>query len=149
MFKKLFKKGTESTINTKKIIVPCTCDAGNENCDLILQLRKHQGLRNEIKNEIQTLDKGGHELINHFINFLEELKKNGLPMDCFNKWFPNEMIVQAIENTISKCPSAEIFRITQELQTYKNRADIICEKQRALKAVEDDIEKIKTELGIE
>lgn len=151
MFKRLFKKNTESTENTEEVIIPCACEGEREHCDLILQLRKYQDLRKDIKNEIEILEKDSWELICHFIVFLKKLEKNGLRMDKWGQWdwLSPDRSESIIKRTIEDYSSDDIFRITEELRTYKNKKDIICEKQRALKAVEDDIKNIKTKLGID
>lgn len=146
MFKNLFKRKVE----VKEIAIPCTCESNNEHCDLILQLRKCQDLRKEIKNEIEVLDNNNHELISNFICFLKTLESNGLRLNPCDKWMSRDDVDTCIiEFTIDGYSSTDIFRMTEELRTYKNKADIICEKQRALKSVEDDIKKIKSKLGIE
>lgn len=149
MFKWLSKKNTESATDLKEIIVPCACDNGNEHCDLVLQLRKCQDLKKMISQEIETLNKSGHELIKHFINFLYEFEKRGLQIGSFNARSTSERNIGIIEWTLQELSSTDIFRITEELKTYKNKNDIICEKRRTLKAVEDDIKNIKAKLGIE
>lgn len=153
MFKRLFKKNTESTVNTEEIVVPCNCDGENEYCDLVLRLRECQSLKNEIEKEVEMLRNNDLELIQYFINFLQKLEDNGLYLNKHNKWFDNYydsyMLFSIIENTISEYSSAYIYRMTEELKTCKNKADIICEKQRALRAVEDSIKDIKSKLGIE
>ena len=152
MFKKLFKKNTESTTNTRKVIVPCDCDNGNEHCDLILQLRNCQDLKKTISNEIEILEKDSYELLVNFTNFLYELENRGLligRVGHMERHMTSDRNIGVIKWVISECSSADIFRITEELKTYKNKDDIICEKQRALKAVEDEIKNIKTKLGIE
>lgn len=150
MLKKLFKKEPEKDI--VKVAVPCACDGDNEHCDLISRLRKHQDLRKEIKNEIETLN-NSRGVIYGFIGFLKELERNGLYMDVYNKYITNSCNdsynIRIIESVIDSYSSADIFRITEELRTYRNKMDIIREKQRALKAVEDDIKIIKSKLGIE
>lgn len=147
MFKSLFKRDIEA----KEVVVPCTCESDNEHCDLILQLRKCQDLRKGIKNEIEVLNNKNHELIFNFIGLLKTLETNGLRMDTYHGWLNKNIIdgSHIIEFTIDAYSSADIFRITEELRTYKNKANIICEKQRALKAVESDISDIKSKLGIE
>lgn len=147
MFKNLFKRD----MKVKEVPVPCTCEGDNEHCDLILRLRKCQDLRKGIENEIEVLDNKNHELVFNFIGLLKTLEANGLRMDAYHGWLANDICYcnRIIEFTIDGYSSADIFRITEELRTYKNKADIICEKQRALKAVEDDINKIKSKLGIE
>lgn len=149
MFKKLFKKNAESTKNVKEVVVPCVCDGDNEHCDLILQLRKYQDLRKEIKDEIEILNKSGQESLAHTIRFLEELEANGFHMNRLDRWVNCESNIFILEAIIDKHSSGDIFRMAEELKTYRNKTDIICEKQRALKAVEDDIKKIKSKLGIE
>lgn len=149
MFKRLFKKNVDIPVNTKEIIVPCTCEGNNDNCDLILQLRKCQDLRNNIQNEIQILDSDSNGLLCNFMNLLKSLKRNGLYMDKYDAWQFDDMDMCIIKRTVNQYSSADIFRITEELKTYKNKDDIICEKQRALKVVEDNIKNIKTKLGIE
>ena len=149
MFKNLFKKSVESTTNIKEAIVPCVCNGDNEHCDLVLKLRKCQDLKKAISQEIEILNKDNHELLNHFIDFLYEFSKRGLPLDSFSPRLTSERNIGIIEWTLHEHSSADIFRITEELKTYKNKDDIICEKQRTLKAVEDDIKNIKAKLGIE
>ena len=139
----------KSTEDANKVVVSCTCEGNNEHCDLILQLRKHQDLEKKIKNEIETLNKDGRALICDFINFLKKLEENGLYMGGYNNWMSYERNIHIVQSTIQEYSSVDIFRITEELKTYKNKDDIVCEKQRVLKAVEDDIKNIKSKLGIE
>lgn len=146
MFKSLFKKKVEHTTNTKEVAIPCSCDRNNEHCDLILRLHKCQDLRNNIQNEIETLNKNSYELISNFTNFIRRFDEYGF---YFGRYVSLEKSVEIIEWIIKEYSSADIFRITEELRTYKSKEDIISEKRRALKAVEDDIEKIKAKLGIE
>lgn len=149
MFKKLFKKNAESnTEHIKEVTTPCACEGSSEHCDLVLQLRKKQALKKNIKDEIDVLNRNGVELINNFANFLYEFENHGLEMGHLRILTP-ERYFKIIERTIQEHSSADIFRITEELRTYKNKEDIISEKQRALKAVEDDIKNIKSKLGIE
>ena len=149
MFRDLFKKNTKSTEIIKEVAIPCSCDRNNEHCDLVLQLRKCQDLRNNIQNEITTLSENSRELISKFIYFLKALEKSGLRMGGYDEWMVNEHSIRIVEYILHEYSSADIFRMTEELRTYKNKDDIICEKQKSLKAVEDDIEKIKAKLGIE
>lgn len=146
MFKRLFKRNTESTINTKEVVIPCACDRENEHCDLILKLREKQLLRKDIENKIDALNRDGNELL-----FNKTLENEGFIMDkdTYKSIAYNERSAYILKYVIDKCSSADIFRITEELRTYRNKADIISEKQRALKAVEDDIKNIKSKLGIE
>lgn len=144
MFGKLFKNKTNTDTN-----VPCTCDIGNEHCDLILQLREHQDLRKKIKNEIEMLNKSSYELLPSFINFLKTMTEYGARIDGFYNDCFTQRNVSAIERTIYDCSFSDIWTMTEELKRYKNKSDIICGKQRELKAVEDNIEKIKSKLGIE
>lgn len=148
MFKKLFKKNTESTKDTKKVVIPCTCDKDNEHCDLILQLRNCQDFKKRIEDEIKMLD-DGRELLNYTINFLKKLEENGLHMSRINSYMNYDASIYVIKDTIDNYSSDDIFRITEELKTYRNKVDIICEKQRTLKLVKDDIKNIKIKLGIE
>ena len=88
----------------------------------------------------------------NFINFLYELENRGLligHVGYMERHMTSDRNIEVIKWVVSEYSSADIFKITEELKTYKNKDDIICEKQRVLKAVEDDIEKIKTKLGIE
>lgn len=149
MFKKLFKKNTKSTEIIKEVVMPCSCNRNNEHCDLVLKLRECQDLKNKIKNEITTLSENSRELISKFIYFLKALEESGLRMGSYDKWMFNEHSIRIVEYTLHEYSSADIFRITEELRTYKSKEDIISEKRRALKAVEDDIKNIKSKLGIE
>lgn len=149
MFKRLFKKKSEPLSNMNEVTIPCACDRDNEHCDLILQLRKCQDLRKRIKDEIEIFDKDNCELLDNFFNFLKKLELSNFRMNSYNGWIENERNFQSLKYTIDLCSSGDIFRMTEELKTYKNKTDIVCEKQRALKAVEDDIKNIKTKLGIE
>lgn len=149
MFKRLFKKKSEPSSNIKKVTIPCPCDRDNEHCDLIIQLRKCQDLRDKIKNEIEVLDEDSFKLLVNIADFIYEFENHGLQLGSFGRCMTSERNVGIIKHTLSEYSSADIFRIIEELKTYKNTEDIICEKQRALKAVENDIKNIKTELGIE
>ena len=146
MFKK-FSKIKENTESIEFTITPCVYGGNSEHCDLIVKLREYQSLRTEIKNQIDYLSKEGFESLNHFFGFLEKLETNGFRMngDCTR----NCHNTCVLEHTINEYSSADMWRITEELKTYRNKKDIICEKQRALKAVEDDIANIKFKLGIE
>lgn len=149
MFKRLFKKNVKSnTEHIKEVATPCACEGSNEHCDLVLQLRKCQDLKRMISNKIEILDKDNHKLLNDFVNFFYEFENHGLEMGYFKTLTP-EKYLRAVEWTIQEYSSADIYRITEELRTYKNKELIIREKQRALKAVEDDIKNIKYKLGIE
>lgn len=148
MFGSLFKNKTNTNVEpTEFAITPCVYGGDSEHCDLIVKLREYQSLRTEIKNQIDYISKGSYESLNHFISFLEKLETNGFRMNgncainCHN--------ICMLERTINEHSSADMWRITEELKTYRNKKDIICEKQRALKAVEDDISNIKAKLGIE
>lgn len=151
MFNNLFKRTIKENEVENEIISSCACENNNEHCDLILQLRKCQDLRKVIKNEIEVLEDNSDGLIFNFIGLLKNLEANGLRMDAHNKWLDTDIYCcnKIVELTIDRYSSADIFRITEELKTYKNKADIICEKRRALKVVEDDIRKIKSKLDIE
>ena len=135
MFKKLFKKKAKSSTN----ITPYVCSKDNE---LLLQLRKCQDLKKTISQEIENFSKDNHELFSYFANFFSEL------VTRVNSYEP-EREMYIINRTIQERSSAEIFKIAEDLKAYKDKDDIIHEKRRALKAVEDDIERIKAELGIE
>ena len=146
MFENLFKNKTNAEA-TEFTITPCVYGKDSEHCNLIVKLREYQSLRTEIKNQIDCLSKEGFESLNRFFSFLEKLETNGFRMNgnctinCHN--------ICVLEHTINEYSSADMWRITEELKTYRNKKDIICEKQRALKAVEDDISDIKSKLGIE
>lgn len=151
MFKNLFKKNAKPTVNTNEVIVPCACEENNEHCDLIFQLRKKQALRKDIKDEISALNKDNSEPIFNFVDFLKTLERAGYVMDRNTRYSTvfYEANIDILRHIINGYSSADIFRITEELKTCKNKENIICEKQRALKAVEDDIKNIKIKLGIE
>lgn len=152
MFRSLFKKNKKSTEIIKEVAASCVCDGGNEHCDLILKLRECQDLKKVISREIEILEKDSHELLVNFINFLYELENRGLligQVGYMERHITSERNIGVVKWVISEHSSADIFRITEELKTYKNKDDIICEKRRVLKAIEDDIENIKDKLGIE
>lgn len=147
MFENLFKNKA-NTEATEYTITPCSCDNDNECCDLILQLRRYQDFEKEIKNQIDCLSSDSHKSLDYFIQFLRKLENNGFRMNgndivdcCHNRC--------VLGHTINEYSSADIWRITEELKTYRNKEDIISEKQRALKVVENDISNIKAKLGIE
>ncbi len=143
-----FKNKTNAE-QTEYTITPCIYGKDSEHCDLIIQLRKCQDLRKEIKEQIEYLSKGGYESLSYFMNFLVKLEDNGFKMNGFNSCVTSYTDKLILERTINEYSSADMWRITEELKTYRNKKDIICEKQRALKAVEDDISNIKFKLGIE
>lgn len=158
MFKKLFKKNAKSnTEHIKEVAVPCVCEGSNEHCDLVLQLREKQVLRKNIEDEIDALNKDGAESMFNFVKFLKALENAGFIMEKhiynYNIYGYNydydKRNMRILERAIQEHSSVDIFRITEELRTYKNKELIISEKQRALKAVEDDIKNIKSKLGIE
>ena len=66
-----------------------------------------------------------------------------------NRCMTSERSVEIVKWVIGEYSSADIFRMTEELRTYRNKEDIINEKQRYLRAIEDDIKDIKSKLGIE
>ena len=148
MFGRLFKNKT-NTEAAEFTITHCVCGGDSERCDLIIQLRKCQDLRKEIKGQIEALNKDGCELLANFMDFLKRVGVHGARIDGFHDNYFVDRNMKAIERTICDCSYGYIFRMTEELKTYRNKADIISEKQRALKAVEDDISDIKFKLGIE
>lgn len=145
---KVFKRLFNNKTNTEPI-VPCTCNGGNEHCDLILQLREYQDLRKKIKKEIEMLNKNGRESIVYLIKFLRKLEKNNFRMHPLDDCSVSNYSLNILERTIHECSSDDIFIMTEELKRYRNKADIICEKQRELKTVEDNINNIKSKLGID
>lgn len=157
MFKRLFKKNVKSnTEHIKEVAIPCVCEGNNEHCDLVLKLREKQALKKEIEDKINAFNKDNSELIN-FFKFLKALENKGFIMEehiyNYNIYGYNydydKKNMRILEWTIQEHSSADIFRIIEELRTYKNKELIIREKQRALKVVEDDIKNIKSKLGIE
>ena len=150
MLKNLFKKNTKSIENIEKVVIPCTCEGNNEHCDLILQLRKCQDLQKKIQNEIEIFNKDSDESLRNFIDFLYKLENRGLYLgNYYGRHVISERNIGVVKWVLQEYSSADIFRITEELKTYKYKDDIISEKQRALKAVKDDIKNIKIKLGIE
>lgn len=148
MFENLFKNKVNAE-TTEFTITPCVYGGDSEHCDLIIQLRKCQDLRKEIKGQIEELNKGGHESLCYFMNFLCKLEDNGFKMTGFLNCCDSHYNISTLERTINECSAADLWRMTEELKTYRNKADIIYEKNRALRAVEDDITNIKLKLGIE
>lgn len=143
MFKKLFKKKVESSTNIKEIATPYVCDRDSE---LILQLRKCQDLKKMLNHEIEILNKDNLETLRYFADLLHGLVRR---VDSCNPQLTSERNMRIINYTIQELSSAEIFKIAEDLTAFKEKDDIICEKEKALKAVENDIKKIKAELGIE
>ena len=154
MFKKLFKKNAKSnTEHIKEVAVPCVCEGNNEHCDLVLKLREKQALRKEIEEKINIFNKNDSELIN-FFKFLKALENKGFAMEkglygwdvygCYN-----QKHMSILKYVIDECSSADIFRITEELKSYKTNTYVIAEMKRTLKVTKDDIEEIKSKLGIE
>ena len=137
----LFKKN--------KIAAPCACEGNNENCDLVLSLREKQKLSKQIKDEITTLDKKCCGLIRDFVNFIIALQSNGYHMDVdyVNRYVNTHEHI--IEYTINEYASADILKIAEGLLAYTNNKNLIAEKQKALKVIEDEIKDIKSKLGIE
>ena len=152
MFKNLFNKNTKSTEDIKEIVVPCYCDAGNDNCDLVLKLREKQALKKEIEDKINTFNKDNSELIN-FFKFLKALDNKGFAMEKglygYDVYGYSKRNMSILKYVIDECSSTDIFRITEELKTYKTNTYVIAEMKRTLKATEDDIKNIKSKLGIE
>lgn len=141
-------KNKTNTETAEFTIAPCIYGKDSEHCDLIIKLRELQNLRKEIKNQIEELSKGGYESLNHFVNFLSKLDDNGFRMNGYD-YVNSHHNMCKLEHTINEYSSADFWRITEELKTYRNKTDIISENQRALKAVEDDISDVKFKLGIE
>ena len=154
MFDWLFKnkQDTKSETIITKITLPCVCESGNsEQCDLILQLRKYQDIESKLNKEIEMLDKDSDELIFNFIGLLKSLERNGLIMGGYysvNNYLDCSLSRHTIKETINKYSSADIFRITEELRTHKNKEDIMVEKIKCLKEIQNKIKEIKDKLGI-
>ena len=148
-----FKK--EQSVNKEKvavkIVVPCVCESNDgEQCDLISQLREYQKIEKELLKEIELLDRNSIELIFNFVGFLKKLEDNGLVMNNhYGSRIDSYYSSCIVRDTISKYSSADIFRITEELRTYKNKDNIIVEKKRVLIEIQDKIKSIKDKLGIE
>ena len=123
----------------------------NEHCDLVLQLREKQALKKDIEDKIYALNIDSMPPLFNFVDFLRTLERNGFVLDRNTRHSIvfKDTNIDILKHTIRQYSSADIFRITEELKTYGNKADIINEKRRALKTVKDDIKDIKSKLGIE
>lgn len=136
MFNKLFNKNT----------VPCACEGNSEHCDLIIQLREKQAVSKGIKDEIETLNKNRQKSLNDFVDFLKVIDSVCTYRECrWDDYFREDIL----EQVINKDSFANIIKVIDALSTYKNNMCLIAEKQKVLKAVEDDIKEIKSKLGIE
>ena len=146
------KQNEEPEKVVSKIVVPCVCESNSsEHCDLILKLRELQKIEKELKKEIETMDKDVYELMFNFIGFLKTLEDNGYVMNDSRGWrIPdNYFCSEIIKRTIRDYSYDDIFRITEELRVYKNKENILIEKQRVLKEIKNKIKDIKDKLGIE
>ena len=123
--------------------VPCACDANNEYCDLISRLSELQKTEKELKEEIETLSKDRDKLILNFTEFIELLDKYGYRYN-----FNDRLLFHIVKDAVDACSSADIFRIAEELKTYKDKSEIIIEKEMCLKTISNEIKDIKDNLGI-
>lgn len=153
MFERFFKK--EQNVEPEKIkeevIIPCACDFGNnEHCDSISKLRDLQKMERDLKKDIDMMEKDSSMLIFNFVGLLKSLESNGLIMnDEYGCSIDNGYFACIVKETISNYSYDDIFRITEELRIYKNKDNIIIEKEKILTGIQKQIKDIKDKLGIE
>lgn len=152
---KWFKKeqSAEPEKVVAKIVVPCVCETNSsEHCDLILKLRERQKIEKELLEEIKKLDRDNFGLIFNLMGLLKSFESNGLIMnDYYNKFscLDSERAKYIVVKTIDKYSYEDIFRLAEELKTYKNKYNILVEKRKNLSEIQKQIKDIKNKLGIE
>ena len=157
MFKKLYETRWKNKLKelpeevVKEIVPPCDCESYiNEHCDLISKLRYLQKMERDLKKDIDMMEKDSHELIFNFVGLLKSLENNGLIMNDYNGChIDNGYSGYVVKRTLNKYSYDDIFRITEELKTYKLKDNIIIEKRKILTEIQKQIKDIKDKLGIE
>lgn len=138
----LFKKSAKP--ETK--VISCAYDAGNEHCDLISQLREYQDTKRKIQNEINSLTCDDSQLLSNVAMFMQKAIENGF---CPERHSFSDYNMYCFKNTIDHYTLDEVIVMVDSLKTYKNRAEIVDEKQTSLKVIEEKIKDVKSKLGIE
>lgn len=152
MFKLFRKKEPEKIIEQVMVRVPCCdCNFNNKYCDLIDELHKYQEIQQELLKEIELLRDGNNinNLLFNFIELLKSLENYGFTTDSYaRKYFDNYYLLGCVQHAIRDYSYEGILKITEELRTYKNKDNIIMEKEKSLIEIKKKIQSIKNELGI-
>lgn len=137
----------EATQNT------CKHESDASDCSLIRQLKEKQAIERTIKNDIKELEKDDIFTIEctcHLLHSLYHFLFNRIPCrENFDKICNDFAVVRMVEDSLCDFSIRDIDNIANELKILKQRDSILAEKRSALKAIQANINDIKSKLGIE
>lgn len=138
----------------------CEFNGGNQECDLIKELRKKQDELRCVREELRKLNERDPALVSHVVEFLKLCDSYKL-FDYIDKYhmfnrYDNAIsfsgicsIIAILENVLDGINVEDIDNMFKEFKTLKEKGAIISQKKKSENVLIRDIREIKSKLGIE
>lgn len=142
----------------------CEFNGGNQECDLIKELRKKQDELRCVREELRKLNERDPALVSNVVNFLKLCDSYRLfdYIEQYHRHYKDEIrfdntislsgiynMIAILEDVLGGISIEDIDNMFEEFKMLKEKGAIISQKEKSKNILMKDIGEIKSKLGIE
>lgn len=156
--KQFFGRAVQEAQEFDAVMASCQFESSNNDCSLVQQLKQKQAEKREVEAKIKDFETSHPAMVLRFKAFLMEMERHGFEMGCHHHlefgscvyhYFQHRCGVGRLEDVLGRMSDAELNMIFEELRALKHRAQIFGELRSQANQLSDEIDELKTKLGIE
>lgn len=156
--KQFFGMAVQEAQEFDAVMASCQFESSNNDCSLVQQLKQKQAEKREVEAKIKDFETSHPAMALRFEAFLMEMERYGFEMGCHHRlefgscihhYFQHRCGVWKLKDVLSRMSDAELNMIFEELRALKHRAKIFGELRSQANQLSDEIDELKTKLGIE
>ena len=156
--KQFFGRAVQEAQELDAVMASCQFESSNNDCSLVQLLKQKQAEKREMDAKIKDFETSHPAMVLRFEAFLMEMERHGFEMGCHHHlefgsriyhYFQHRCGVWKLEDVLGRMSDAELNMIFEELRALKHRTKIFGELRYQANQLRDEIDELKTKLGIE
>ena len=156
--KQFFGRAVQEAQEFDAVMASCQFESSNNDCSLVQQLKQKQAEKREVEAKIKDFETSHPAMVLRFEAFLMEMERHGFEMGCHHHlefgsriyhYFKHRCGVWKLEDVLGRMSDAELNMIFEELRALKHRSKFFGELRSQANQLSDEIDELKTKLGIE
>ena len=156
--KQFFGRAVQEAQEFDAVMTSCQFESSNNDCSLVQQLKQKQAEKREMDAKIKDFETSHPAMVLRFEAFLMEMERHGFEMGCHHHlefgsriyhYFQHRCGVWKLEDVLGRMSDAELNMIFEELRALKHRTKLFGELRSQANQLSNEIDELKTKLGIE
>lgn len=157
--KQFFGRAVQEAQEFDAVMASCQFESSNNDCSLVQQLKQKQAEKREMDAKIKDFETSQPANVLRFMSFLMEMERHGFEMGCHHhhleygsyiyNHFKHRYGVGKLEDVLGGMSDTELNMMFEELKALKHRAKTVGGLRSQANQLSNEIDELKTRLGIE